>query len=107
MCGRRICDIAIIRGNVVLLRVSHRLGIPQQVANGRGARGLSSINGQRPRDPNVLVFGNDAGGPNRYRIVHEHKRGARGPLDRTVTAATLEKMYNAAVAADEREVVLR
>ena len=42
----------------------------------------------------------------RFRIVHHHKRNSRGPLDRTITAATLEKLYNEAVAADEREVVL-
>ena len=38
---------------------------------------------------------------------HEHKSNGRGALDRTVNAATLEKLYSAAVAADEREVVLR
>jgi hypothetical protein len=105
MCGRRICDISIIGDNVTLLRVSYHLGIPQQASKGRGPRGLGSIQGQRPRDPNVRIFADI--GQNRFRIVHEHKRGSRGTLDRTVTAATFEKMYNAAVAAGEREVVLR
>ena len=105
MCHRRICDIGIIGDSVTLLRVSYHLGIPRQVPRGRGPRGLGSIQGQRPRDPNVRVFADV--GQNRFRIVHEHKRGGRGTLDRTVTAATLEKMYNAAVVADEREVVLR
>jgi hypothetical protein len=104
MCGRRICDIGIIGDNVTLLRVSYHLGIPQQAPKWRGPRGLGSIPGQRPRDPNVRFFADN--GQNRFRIVHEHKRNGRGTLDRTVTAATLEKMYNAAVAADEREVVL-
>ena len=108
MCGRRICDIAVIRGDVALLRAPHRVGIPQQqVPKGRVARGLSSIQGQRPRDPNVRIFADDSDGENRYRIVHHHKRGDRGTLDRTVTAATLERLYNTAKAADEREVVLR
>jgi hypothetical protein len=62
--------------------------------------------GKKPRDPNVRIFEDDAD-ENRFRIVHEHKRNGRGPLDRTVTAATLEKLYNAAAAASEREVVLR
>ena len=69
--------------------------------------GLASINGQRPRDPNVKLYLDNTGEHDRYRIVHEHKRNGRGSLDRTVTADTLEKMYNTAVAADEREVVLR
>lgn len=90
MCARRICDIAILSGDVVLLRVAHGVGIPQQAPKGRGARGLGSIQGQRPRDPNVRIFADNADRPNRYRIVHEHKRGGRGPLDRTVTAATFE-----------------
>jgi hypothetical protein len=59
--------------------------------------------GQKPRDPNVRIFADESDG--RFRIVHEHKRNGRGPLDRTVTAETLQKLYNAAVA--EREVVLR
>jgi hypothetical protein len=107
MCGRRICDISIIGDNVTLLRVSYHLGIPQQASKDRGPRGLASINGQRPRDPNVKIYLDNTGEQDRFQIVHEHKRNGRGTLDRTVTAATLEKMYNAAIAADEREVVLR
>jgi hypothetical protein len=108
MCHRRICDIIIFRGDVVLIRVSKTIGIPEKAPTGRGARGLSgSIPGQRPRDPNVRVFTDDFDRQSRFRIVHEHKRNGRGPLDRTITAATLEKMYNEAVAADECEVVLR
>jgi hypothetical protein len=105
MCGRRICDIGIIGDNVTLLRVSYHLGIPQQTPKWRGPRGLGSIQGQRPRDPNVRIFADN--GQNRFRIVHEHKRNGRGTLDRTMTSATLERLYSAAVAADEREVVLR
>jgi hypothetical protein len=108
MCGRRICDIAIIRGDVALLRASQRPdGIPQQVPKGRIASGSSSINGSRGRWPNVKIYVDKTGDQNRFRIVHEHKRGDRGTLDRTVTAATLQRLYDAAVAADEREVVLR
>jgi hypothetical protein len=107
MCSRRVCDIALFRGDVTLLRASRRLGgIPQHVPKGRIARGNGSINGQRPRDPNVKIYLDESGEHDRYRIVHEHKRNGRGPLDRTVTAATLEKLYSAAVAADQREVVL-
>ena len=106
MCHRRICDITIVRGDVLLIRAPKREGIPeQQVPEGRVARGLGSIRGGRPRDPNVRIFVDES--RDRFRIVHHHKRGGRGPLDRTITAATLEKMYNAADAADEREVVLR
>lgn len=106
MCGRRICDISMFRGDVMLLRASrHHGGIPQQVPEGPIAKGNSSINGKRPRDPNVKIFVDKS--EDRYRMVHEHKRSGRGTLDRTITADTLEKLYNAAVAADEREVVLR
>jgi hypothetical protein len=106
MCHRRICDITIFRGDVLLIRAPQREGIPQQkVPEGRVARGLSSINGGRPRDPNVRIFISES--RDRFRIVHHHKRNSRGTLDRTITADTLEKMYNEAVAADEPEVVLR
>ena len=99
MCGRRICDIALFNGDVHLLRVPRRAGIPGKVLpEGRAFR----ITGAR--DPNVRVFAEESG--DRFRIVHHHKRNGRGPLDRTITAATLEKLYNAAVAADDREVVL-
>jgi hypothetical protein len=53
------------------------------------------------------MFVDNSDGQNRFRIVHEHKRNGRGHLDRTVTAATLQKMYDAAVAAGDDEVVLR
>ena len=106
-CGRRICDIAIIRGDVHLLRAPRRVGIPQEkVPEGRVARSSGAIRGGRQRDPNVRIF-EDESDENRFRIVHHHKSNSRGPLDRTVTAATLAKVYNAAVAAGEREVVLR
>ena len=57
----------------------------------------------KPRDPNVRIYVDN----DRFRIVHEHKRNGRGPLDRTITAATLEEMYRGAVTAGEPEVVLR
>jgi hypothetical protein len=105
MCGRRICDIAIIRGDVHLLRASRRDdGIPQQVPKGRIASGSGSINGSRGRWPNVKIYLDKS--HDRYRIVHEHKRNGRGTLDRTIKADTLEKMYTDAVASDQREVVL-
>ena len=107
MCSRRICDITISHGNLILLRASQRPGgIPQQVPKGRIASGSGSINGARGRWPNVKIYVDESGDPKRYRIVHEHKRKGRGTLDRTITATTLEKLYNAAKAADEREVVL-
>jgi hypothetical protein len=68
---------------------------------------LGGRRGEKRRDPNVRIFEDDADGQIRFRIIHEHKRNGRGLLDRTVTAATLEKLYNAAAAASEREVVLR
>jgi hypothetical protein len=108
MCGRRICDIIIFHGDVVLIRASQRHdGIPQQVPKGRIASGSSSINGSRGRWPNVKIYVDKSGEHDRYRIVHEHKRNGRGTLDRTITADTLEKLYNDAVASDQREVVLR
>jgi len=107
MCGRRICDISMFHGDVMLLRASRNHdGIPQQVPKGRIASGNSSINGQKPRDPNVKIYVDESGEQDRFRIVHEHKSKGRGTLDRTITANTLEKLYIAAVAADEREVVL-
>jgi hypothetical protein len=63
------------------------------------------MRGARRRDPNVRIFEDDSD-ENRFRIVHHHKRNSRGPLDRTITAATLQKMYDAAVAAGANEVVL-
>jgi hypothetical protein len=106
MCHRRMCDIAVINGDVALLRAPRRVGIPQEkVPEGRVARSAGATRGTRPRDPNVRIFEDDSDG-NRFRIVHHHKRGGRGPLDRTITAATLQKMYDAAVAAGANEVVL-
>jgi hypothetical protein len=91
---------------VLLIRAPHREGIPEQrVPEGRVARGLGSIHGGKPRDPNVRIFVDET--RDRFRIVHHHKRGGRGPLDRTITATTLEKLYNEAVASDQREFVLR
>jgi hypothetical protein len=107
MCHRRMCDITVVHGHVVLLRVSRRVGIPQKVPTGRAPRMLGGRRGEKRRDPNVRIFEDDADGQIRFRIIHEHKRNGRGLLDRTVTAATLEKLYNAAAAASEREVVLR
>jgi hypothetical protein len=95
------------RGDVMLLRASRRDdGIPRQVPKGRIASGSSSINGARGRWPNVKIYVDKSGEQDRFRIVHDHKRNGRGPLDRTITATSLEKLYNEAVAADEREVVL-
>jgi hypothetical protein len=105
MCHRRMCDITVVRGDVLLIRAPKREGIPQEkVPEGRVARGLGSVRGTRPRDPNVRIFVDES--RDRFRIVHHHKRGGRGPLDRTITAATLQKMYDGAVAAGADEVVL-
>jgi hypothetical protein len=106
MCHRRICDIAIVRGDVALLRVTQHGGIPQQVPQSRGPRMTGGRVGEKPRDPNVQVYA-DESGESRFRIVHEHKRNGRGTLDRTVKASTLEKLYNDAVAVGNDEVVLR
>jgi hypothetical protein len=96
------------RGDVMLSGASRRNdGIPQHVPKGRIASGSTSINGSRHRWPNVKIYLDESGEHDRYRIVHEHKRNGRGTLDRTITAATLEKIYNEAVASDQREVVLR
>jgi hypothetical protein len=71
MCHRRICDIAVINGDVALLRTSFREGIPQQkVPEGRVARGSGAVQGERPRDPNVRIFISES--RDRFRIVHEH-----------------------------------
>jgi hypothetical protein len=106
MCHRRMCDITVVHGRVVLLRAPKRVGIPQKVPTGRAPRMSGGRRGEKPRDPNVRIFEDDADGQIRFRIIHEHKRNGRGPLDRTVTAAKLEKMFEAAVAAGANEVVL-
>ena len=62
MCGRRICDISMFRGDVMLPRASQRHdGIPQRVPKGRIASGSSSINGSRGRWPNVKIFSDESG----------------------------------------------
>jgi hypothetical protein len=103
MCHRRICDIAIFRGDVVLLKAPKRIGIPEKAPTGRTTRITGARPGETPRNPNVRIFEDDSG--DRFRIIHEHK--GRGPLDRKVNAATLENLYNAAVAAGDDGVVLR
>ena len=108
MCGRRICDITIVRGAVALRTTEYGVGIPQgQVEEGRAPAYAGTLDGQWARDPNVRIFADKTREPVRYRIVHHHKGKGRGPLDRTVTTATLEKLYEAAVAANQREAVLR
>lgn len=105
MCGRRICDITATSGGIALLRAPKRVGIPEQKPSGRrSARTTGALLGQRPRDPAVRIFVEESG--DRFRIVHEHKRNGRGPLDRTVTAATLERLLRTAVEAGTPEVVL-
>jgi hypothetical protein len=109
MCHRRICDIIIFHGDVHLLRATQRKGIPvRMISADRPSRITGAPAGQKPRDPNVRIYVDDPDdGKSRFRIVHEHKRNGRGPLDLTITAAKLEKMFNAAVAAGDSEVVLR
>jgi hypothetical protein len=84
MCGRRICDISIFRSDVQLLRGPQKVGIPTRVPKGRVARIGGAPLGERPRDPNVKIYAEKSGEQDRYRIVHEHKRNGRGPLDRTI-----------------------
>lgn len=89
-----------------MLRAPTRVGIPEKAPTGRAAR-IASLPGEKPRDPNVRIFANES--QDRFRIVHEHKRNGRGPLDRTITAARLarlETMFNKAAAAGDAEVVL-
>lgn len=90
-----------------LIRVSMTLGIPRRVKPGRKARLTGGRIGEKPRDPDphVQVYISEA--DNRWRICHEHKRGGRGLLDRTVISATLERLYAAALATGQNEVVLR
>ena len=104
MCHRRMCDITVINGRVALLYAPPRVGIPQQIPSGYRVKSLGPAHGQT-RNPNVRIFANES--QDRFRIVHEHKRDGRGPLDRTITAATFKKLYDEAVAADQREVVVR
>jgi hypothetical protein len=106
MCHRRICDISVHNGNVYLIRASQRKGIPERVPADRPTRWAAGPPGQKPRDPNVRIYVDDPDERTRFRIVHEHKRNGRGPLDRTITAAKLGKMVTAVVAAGEKEVVL-
>jgi hypothetical protein len=104
MCGRRLCDITAIDGHVALLYAFPRVGIPQQVPTGYRVKSLGPAHGQT-RNPNVRIFADEASG--RFRIVHEHKGNGRGPLDRTVSEATLHKLYTDAMTSNAREVVLR
>ena len=79
ICGvfyRRICDIVIFRGNVVLLRAPQRKCIPEKVPSDRPTRFASVPPVGKPRDPNVRIYVDN----DRFRIVHEHKRNGRGPL---------------------------
>jgi hypothetical protein len=102
MCYRRIGDIAMIHGRMGLIRVNVREGIPEgRPPSGRHA--TASGGRRRPRFKG-WVFVCPEG--DRWRIWCEHKQAHRGPLDRTVTAATLERLYSAAVAAGARKVVL-
>jgi hypothetical protein len=94
-------------GSMRLIRVSITVGIPQRVKAGRKARLIGGRLGEKPRDPDPRVQVYVSAADDRWRIWQEHKRGGRGHLDRTVTSATLEKLYGAALAAGEREVVLR
>jgi hypothetical protein len=107
ICNRRLCEITFMHGTMRLIRVSMTVGIPRRVKAGRKARLTGGRLGEKPRDPDprVQVYIGEA--DDRWRICHEHKRGGRGHLDRTVTSATLEKLYAAALATDNREVVLR
>jgi hypothetical protein len=104
MCGRRICDITVINGRVALLYAPPRLRLPQQVPSGYRVKSLGPPHGQT-RNPNVRIFADEARG--HLRIVHVHKRNRRGPLDRTVSAATLHKLHTDAVDSNAHEVVLR
>jgi hypothetical protein len=108
MCGRTLCDIAIVHGTMRLLRVSMTVGIPRRPgapAADRKPRLLGAPLGQKPRDPRVAVYVSEA--EDRWRICHGKKRDGRGHLDRTVTAARLEGLYAAALAGGQNEVVLR
>jgi hypothetical protein len=108
MCGRRLCDITIVHGAMRLLRVSMTVGIPRRLegsALDRKPRLLGAPLGQRPRDPHVAVYISETG--DGWRICHGKKRDGRGHLDRTVTSATLERLYAVALAAEHNEVVLR
>jgi hypothetical protein len=106
MCHRRICDIIVNRGDVLLVRAPQRKGIPEKISADRPMRWAAGPPGRKPRDPNVSIYVDNPDKGGRFRIVHEHKRNGRGPLDRTITAAKLEQMVNAAVAAGASEVVL-
>ena len=109
MCYRRIGDLAMVHGRMSLLRVNMRPGIPEgRPKSGRHAAGVAgnNLNGKSMRRHKFKgwVFVNPE--HDRWRIWCEHKQASRGVLDRTVTAATLERMYAAALAAGDREVVL-
>jgi hypothetical protein len=105
VCGRRLCDITMAHGTTRLIRVSMTEGIPRTVQPGRGAQLSGAPRGQTPRHARVKVYVSEANA--RWRVWHEHKGRGRGPLDRTVTPATLEKLYAAALTAGNGEVVLR
>jgi hypothetical protein len=109
MCYRRLGDIAMVHGRMSLLRVNTRVGIPQdRPKSGRHAAAVTGYNldgkGTRHHKFKGWVFVNPE--RDRWRIWCEHKKASRDVLDRTVTAATLERMYAAALAASDREVVL-
>ena len=108
MCYRRIGDVAMVHGKMALIRVSMRPGIPQgRPKSGRHAAavsGNSSRESKRHHKFKGWVFVNPE--RDRWRIWCEHKEHNRGPLDRTVTSSTLERLYAAALATGARELVL-
>jgi hypothetical protein len=108
MCYRRIGDVTMVHGRMSLLRVSMRTGIPEgRPKSGRHATATGHISdGRSMRRPKFKgwVFVNPE--HDRWRIWCEHKQAGRGVLDRNVTAATLERIYAAALASGAPEVVL-
>ncbi len=83
--------------DTVTLTVTNSAGQPPH------AFAVQVVTSQRPKFTG-WVFVNPE--HDRWRIWCEHKQAGRGVLDRTLTAATLERMYAAALAAGDREVVL-
>ena len=107
ICHRRISDVTMLAGQMKLRRAIMRPGIPQgRPPSRRHATFTPGFGdgkpGRRPSKGWVFVSPER----DRWRIWCEHKQARRGPLDRTVTASTLERLYAAALTDGKREIVL-
>jgi hypothetical protein len=105
MCGRRLGEVTFVHGRMVVIRASMVQGIPVKPRVGRHATVVARRHDGRPsRRPKYIgdIYVNETGDRWRFWCVHKQ----RGPLDRTITAETLERLYVTALETGAGEVVL-